>query len=112
MSDEEREAKLPKWAQDELRRLRSDRDAARFAAANALGTTASSIEVSPHRRYDDTSPRRFVPDNTTIELTVKGGRFSINLEDDGLRIIGFRDDSAEMGVFPDGGNSVCMRFAK
>src|SRR5437667_118977 len=81
----EREAKLPRWAQQELKVLRMRLDEARLVIANTVGTTPTKVELNPHRMTGDPGAM-FLPNSTTVQFKSDHGTFDVGLRNGRLEI--------------------------
>lgn len=104
MSEEKAMDRLPRWARDEIQRLRSDLEDSNKRLRAAFGETPTKVEVDPHRHMDGDDRRVFLPDYTLVRFTIKSGEtIDVHLRDGLLEV---RGSGTRISVLPRAANVV------
>lgn len=103
-------SRLPKWAQSEITRLRSNLASSEAKLAAAIGATKSLVEVDPHRQLDPGRARLFLPDNAVVRFSLPAGFVEAHIERDRLIVSAQGLAHGEFIVRPIVSNSIAVGF--
>ena len=89
-------SRLPKWAQNEVSRLRADVEYYKKQLAAVVGETKTIIEVDPPYSRED-HPRKYLPERAQIEFTLPSGKITVSLRDS---LVHLYTDHGRIALYP------------
>jgi hypothetical protein len=102
--------RLPKWAQNEISRLRVDLESTQAKLATAIGEAPSNIKVNPYHHPEDDKPRAYLPDSETVRYELGNGEIDVRLRDGMLEIQAMANPRIELTVRPRAANTLWIGF--
>lgn len=102
--------RLPAWAKDEIKRLRSNVERANERMLAALGEKETKVQVEPYGPMMDRKSA-YLPDHSTVRFEVDGGAIDVQLRDGKLEISG-SGVRGVLVVFPRASNLVHVTLAE
>lgn len=105
------ETKLPKWAQTELQRLRSNMLSLEKKLQAFAGVDKTKIQIDPYSGRG--RHPMYLPDSITVRFTVDGGNIDLRLRDGRLEVSASSPGAADhLSVWPRASNMVWLTFGK
>ncbi len=103
--------KLPRWARNEIIRLRENAAQMERDMAMIVGATKTRVEVDPFRGYRGESvPRLYLPETFDIAFSVGEGRMHAKLERGLLQIRGHHPRGSRLAILPSHANCIDINF--